>query len=127
MYCEITRGIRVDVIPSFVPEQSKPELSFYLFAYTIKITNLSDVSVQLVSRHWIVTDGNGKVHQVKGTGVIGKQPKLILGQSFEYSSFCPLPTPTGSMRGAYQMINQNQEEFNIKIPLFFLRDMRKLN
>lgn len=127
MYRELTQGIQVEANPCFVPEESKPEQSYYVFTYRIKITNLGDVPVQLLSRHWIITDGHGKVHEVKGPGVIGAQPKLFLGQDFEYSSFCPLPTPTGSMRGTYKMVDADHKEFEVRIPLFFLRDMRNLH
>jgi ApaG protein len=126
MYCEVTRSIRVVVEPSFVPEQSKPQADYYFFAYRVKIINEGNSTVQLMSRHWIITDGNGQSHDVKGPGVIGHQPQLAPGESFEYSSFCPLPTPTGNMRGTYQMVDA-QGEYDIKIPLFFLRDLRNIH
>jgi ApaG protein len=127
MYCEVTHGIRIQVEPSYISEQSKPEADYYFFSYHIKIINESSSDAQLISRHWIITDGHGKTHEVKGPGVVGNQPKLAPGEVFEYSSFCPLPTPTGNMRGSYLMVNQNQEEYQVRIPLFFLRDLRSLH
>ena len=124
MYYEVTRGIRIEVEPAYIPEQSRPDSRYYVFSYRIKLTNVGDGTCQLVNRHWVITDGNGVVHEVKRPGVIGQQPSLAPGESFEYSSFCPLPTPTGNMRGSYQMKDQNQAEFDVKIPLFFLRDLR---
>jgi ApaG protein len=124
MYREITQGIEVEVQPEYLPVESSPEESKYVFAYQITITNCGETEVQLISRHWIITDGQGLVHEVKGPGVVGEQPKLPPGGSYRYSSFCPLPTPTGNMRGSFQMINHLGAEFNVKIPLFFLRDMR---
>ena len=124
MYNEMTRGIRIEVEPAYIPEQSRPESRYFVFSYRIKLTNEGDSTCQLLNRHWIITDGNGVIHEVKGPGVIGQQPSLAPGESFEYSSYCPLPTPTGNMRGTYQMKDQNQAEFDVKIPLFFLRDLR---
>jgi ApaG protein len=82
---------------------------------------------QLISSHWIITDGAGIVHEVKGPGVIGEQPQLKPGEKFEYSSFCPLKTPTGNMRGTFQMVNHLGAQFDVKVPLFFLRDTRSLH
>lgn len=127
MYYENTQGVEVEVKPEFLPDESSPEEARYVFAYHITITNRSETEVQLMSRHWIITDGLGAVHEVKGPGVVGQQPKLLPGESHQYSSFCPLPTPTGNMRGSFQMINQHGAEFNVKIPLFFLRDLRGLH
>ena len=127
MYREQTRQIEIDVDPAFVPEQSSPDEKYFFFSYRVRITNHGSEPVQLLRRHWIITDGTGEVHEVKGEGVIGKQPRLAPGESFEYSSFCPLPTPTGNMRGTYQMVAEGGEQFAIKIPLFFLRDTRALH
>lgn len=127
MYFEVTQGIRVEVNPVFEPEQSNIQAKQYLFSYRVKILNETTLPVQLMSRHWIITDGDGTVHEVKGPGVIGHQPRLEPGQFFEYSSFCPLTTPTGNMRGTYSMVGDNQQEFLVKIPLFFLRDLRNLH
>lgn len=127
MYREISNGVQIDVTPAFVPEESIPDASYYFFSYTIRIKNVSEVPAQLLSRHWIITDGKGAMRQVQGEGVIGKQPKLEPGESFEYTSFCPLPTPTGNMRGSYYMVNDRGEKFEVRIPLFFLRDTRSLH
>jgi ApaG protein len=120
-YLDRTEGIEVKVVPEYLKDQSKPEHSQYVFAYHIKITNLSDKPVQLVSRHWIITDGRRQVHEVKGLGVVGQQPKLGPGESHEYSSFCPLPTPTGNMRGTFHLQREDGEVIDARIPLFFLR------
>ncbi len=124
MYCEVTRNIRIEVEPAYIPEQSRPQAEYFFFAYRVRITNLGQVATTLQSRHWIITDGAGAVHEVNGPGVIGQQPTLGPGETFEYSSFCPLPTPTGNMRGTYHMVDEFNEEFEVKIPLFFLRDLR---
>lgn len=125
MYCEVTHDIRVEVEPTFVPEQSQPQANYYYFSYRVKITNLGSRKTQLISRHWVITDGNGVIHEVRGPGVVGYEPTLEPGESFEYASFCPLPTPTGNMRGTYQMIDLDdyQKQYHVKIPLFFLRDL----
>jgi ApaG protein len=92
-----------------------------VFEYTVRITNQSEETVQLVSRHWIITDALDHVHEVKGLGVIGEQPVLAPGESFKYSSWCPLKTPTGAMRGTYQMVRSNGDPFEIEIAPFGLR------
>lgn len=127
MYFEVTKGIRIEVEPAYVPEQSRPTESYFFFSYRVRITNEGEAPAQLISRHWIITDGNGVIHEVKGPGVVGQQPTLEPGKTFEYSSFCPLPTPTGNMRGTYQMLDENRSEFEAKIPLFFLRDLRSFH
>ena len=125
MYTELTQGIEVVVTPEFLPEHSRPDVPYYFFAYHVRITNRGEKPVQLISRHWIIRDGMGRNDEVRGPGVVGLQPILEIGQSFEYSSSCPLPTPTGSMRGAYQMVDAEGARFEAKIPLFFLRDMNR--
>jgi ApaG protein len=116
-----TRGVRVQVVARFVPEQSSPAENEYLFAYQISIRNLSDHPVQILNRHWVITDGRGRVEEVKGPGVIGQQPRLGPGEEFNYESFCPLRTPTGEMRGTYEMMDlQAGESFLAEIPSFFL-------
>ena len=116
-----TNGIRVEVESSFVPEQSDRDASHFFFSYRIRIHNKSALPVQLISRHWIITDGVGRTEEVKGAGVIGQQPSLEPGETFEYESFCPLPTPTGSMRGTYMMVDlKTGKEFAAEIPQFFL-------
>ncbi len=127
MYREITQGIEVEVKPEYLPSESSPEDARFVFAYHITITNHGETEVQLMNRHWIITDGKGVVHEVQGPGVVGKQPRLKPEESHQYSSFCPLPTPTGNMRGSFQMINHLGAKFDVKIPLFFLRDMRNLH
>ncbi|MEK6580290.1 MAG: Co2+/Mg2+ efflux protein ApaG [Bdellovibrionota bacterium] len=127
MYYEITQGIEVAVTPEYLPHESTPEAAQFVFSYHITITNKSETEVQLISRHWIITDGEGVEHEVKGPGVVGEQPKLKPGEKHEYSSFCPLSTPTGNMRGTFQMVNALGAKFDVKIPLFFLRDMRNIH
>jgi ApaG protein len=121
MYFESTQGIDVEVTPEYVADQSDPAASQYIFAYHITITNRGQTEVQLQHRHWIITDGKGEVREVKGPGVVGEQPKLKPGEAHRYSSYCPLPTPTGNMRGSFQMTNTLGAKFDVKIPLFFLR------
>ncbi len=122
MYREKIHDIEVEITPEYLEKDSSPEASRFVFAYHVTITNKSDYEVQLIARHWIITDGKGVVHEVKGEGVIGEQPKLKPGQKHQYSSFCPLTTPTGNMRGTFQMLSHKGANFNVKIPLFFLRD-----
>jgi ApaG protein len=127
MYREITEEVQVDAYPEFVREESRPEASYYFFSYRIRIKNLSPTPKKLLARHWVITDGRGMVREVVGDGVVGKQPLLNPGDEFEYTSFCPLPTPTGNMRGTYEMVDENGARFKIKIPLFFLRDAALLH
>lgn len=126
-YRELTQGIEVTVRPEYLPEESSPEYRQFVFAYHVTITNQGETEVQLISRHWIITDGQGVVHEVKGPGVVGQQPKLKPGESHQYSSYCPLPTPTGNMRGSFQMVNSLGAKFDAKVPLFFFRDMRSVH
>ena len=127
MYREVSNQFQIEVEPSYMPDQSNPRAGLHVYAYHVRITNLSEKPAQLLSRHWVITDGNGKTQEVRGPGVIGEQPRLETGQTFEYSSFCPLETPTGNMRGSYQMVDEKGEKFDVKIPLFFLRDLRNLH
>jgi ApaG protein len=122
-----TRGILVEVESSFVPERSEPMRRMWFFAYRIRIANQGEVVVQLVSRHWIITDAHGEVEEVSGPGVVGEQPVLAPGEAFEYSSFCPLPTPFGSMRGSYQMVTGDGETFDIEIAPFELSQPLPVN
>ena len=115
-----TRGIRVRVQSQFVPERSSPEQHQWFYAYTVQIHNEGRETVKLVSRHWIITDANGLIHEVKGEGVVGEQPVLAPGESFQYTSACPLSTSFGTMHGSYQMIIQNGADFDVEIAPFML-------
>ena len=117
-----TRGVRVQVRSNYLPERSSPRDSHYFFTYRIRISNVGEETVQLVSRHWIITDGDGHVEEVQGPGVVGEQPVLEPGESFEYSSFCPLPTPIGSMEGTYTMRRADGTTFEARIGTFVLED-----
>ncbi|HEX4586057.1 MAG TPA: Co2+/Mg2+ efflux protein ApaG [Burkholderiaceae bacterium] len=117
----------VTVLPRFLPEQSDPEGEKYLFAYTIRIANSGQVAAKLVSRHWIITDANQHVEEVRGPGVVGEQPHLEPGEAFEYTSGCPLPTPFGSMRGTYQCVADDGTPFEVAIPEFLLTVPRTLH
>ncbi|TMH75971.1 MAG: Co2+/Mg2+ efflux protein ApaG [Betaproteobacteria bacterium] len=117
----------VTVSPRFLAEQSDPENERYLFAYTIRIVNSGDTTAQLVSRHWIITDANQHVEEVRGPGVVGEQPRLAPGEAFEYTSGCPLPTPFGSMRGSYQCVADDGTSFDVPIPEFLLSVPRTLH
>ncbi|MDQ7007076.1 MAG: Co2+/Mg2+ efflux protein ApaG [Acidobacteriota bacterium] len=123
----VTRGIRVEVGSRYLAERSQPTQNFYFFTYRITIGNESAGSVQLISRHWIITDGEGRVEHVRGPGVVGKKPRLEPGESFEYSSFCPLTTPRGSMRGSYQMHDEEGRPFEVEIAPFTLEMPLALN
>ena len=117
-----TRNIRVRVQAQYDPSRSSPQQSQWFFLYTVNIANEGRDTVQLISRHWVITDGMGKVEQVRGPGVVGNQPVLAPGQSFEYTSGCPLTTPFGTMHGTYQMIHQGDEQFDIEIAPFTLME-----
>lgn len=120
MYRARTRNIEVTVEPSFLPEKSSLTNSQYFWAYRIAIINRGEETVQLKSRHWIITDANGREQVVKGAGVVGEQPVLPPGERFEYTSGVPLETPSGFMTGRYQMVNDRGEPFEIDIPTFSL-------
>jgi len=121
------RGVRVEVRSAYLPERSSPGDSQYLFAYRIRITNAGEETVQLLSRHWIITDGDGRTEHVRGPGVVGEQPVLEPGGSFEYTSFCPLATPIGSMHGTYQMVTAGGSAFEAEIAPFSLAVPTALN
>jgi len=123
----VTRGIRVRVESRYVPERSRPLHGRWFFAYTIRIANESLETVQLLRRHWIITDARGKVQQVEGPGVVGQQPRLEPGTSFEYTSFCPLETSFGSMHGTYRMETDAGEEFDAEIAPFALGEPHSIN
>jgi ApaG protein len=117
----------IAVKPRFLPEQSDPERDRYLFAYTITVTNTGEVTAKLMSRHWIITDADHHVEEVKGAGVVGEQPVLRPGESFEYTSGCPLATPLGSMKGSYQCVAEDGTNFDVAIPEFLLAMPRTLH
>ncbi|MBI2382709.1 MAG: Co2+/Mg2+ efflux protein ApaG [Gammaproteobacteria bacterium] len=123
-----TRGVRIQVRPQYVPEQSDAGNSQYLFAYHVRITNLGEDTVQLLSRHWVITNGQGKTEEVRGPGVVGYQPTLKSGETFEYTSACPLTTPVGTMHGEFNMvIPATGEKFDAGIAPFRLAVPRALN
>ncbi|MCB9523653.1 MAG: Co2+/Mg2+ efflux protein ApaG [Myxococcales bacterium] len=116
----VTRGVRVRVRSQFVPERSDPAEPRWFFAYEVRIENLGAETVQLRSRHWVITDGDGRVEHVRGPGVVGEQPRLSPGQGFRYSSACPLPTPVGTMHGSYEMETEAGDRFEAAIAPFRL-------
>jgi ApaG protein len=123
----ITNGIRVSVTSVYVPSQSSPTAKRYVFAYTVRIANEGTQTSQLRSRHWIITDGAGKVEEVRGPGVVGQQPVLKPGEHFEYTSGCVLETPRGAMRGTYQMQTPDGRMFDAEIATFELAMPHSLN
>lgn len=116
----LTRGIHIHVEPQFDPRRSRPEALQWFYLYTITITNQGTETVQLLSRHWIITDATGKVEEVRGPGVVGEQPVLAPGESFEYTSGCPLTTDVGRMEGTYQMVAESGDTFDAVIAPFTL-------
>jgi ApaG protein len=120
MYRAVTRQIEVTVEPNFMPERSSAENSRYFWSYTIVITNSGEETVQLQTRHWIITDASGKRQEVRGEGVVGEQPVLAPGERFEYTSGVPLSTASGFMTGRYQMVSESGEKFEIDVPTFSL-------
>ena len=127
MSSALTNGVKVDAESFFVPERSSSGRGVYFFAYRIQITNLAEVPVRLVSRHWIITDGNGRTEEIRGSGVVGSQPRLEPGDSFSYQSACPLPTVVGSMHGTYQMEYDDGRTFGVEIAPFTLAGPFALN
>ena len=117
----VTEDIRVEVMSSYSPENSRPLEGEWVFQYTVRITNQGKEPVQLLSRHWVITDGAEQVEEVRGPGVVGKQPVLAPGESFKYSSWCPLKTPLGMMQGSYEMTRTDGRHFDIEIAPFALR------
>lgn len=118
----ITRGIRVSVTSEYAPSRSAPADSQWFFLYTITITNEGEDTVQLLTRHWIITDGTGRVEEVRGPGVVGQQPTLAPGETFTYTSGCPLTTPFGMMQGTYQMTTSAGSQFDVTIAPFTLSE-----
>lgn len=115
-----TRDIVVRVAPSYLPDQSDPENGKWLWTYLVEIENHGTETATLASRHWIITDGFNRVEEVKGPGVVGEQPVLGHREAFRYNSACPLATPSGAMRGTYQMVSESGEQFDVEIPEFSL-------
>jgi ApaG protein len=118
----VTRGVRVQVAARYSPERSDPAHDLWFFLYTIRVRNEGGETVQLVNRHWIITDATGHVEEVRGPGVVGEQPVLAPGESFEYTSGCPLRTPFGTMRGTYDMRTASGARFDAEVAEFTLRE-----
>ena len=123
----VTNSIRVEVMSRHSPENSRPHQGEWVFQYTVRITNQGSETVQLISRHWIITDASEHVEEVKGEGVVGEQPVLAPGESFKYSSWCPLKTPMGMMHGTYQMVRTDGSQFDIEIAPFALKARYTVN
>jgi ApaG protein len=119
--------IAVEVTTQYLPDQSDPDEERYFFAYTITVRNSGSVPAQLISRHWVITDAEGRAEEVRGLGVVGHQPLLKPGESFEYTSGCPLATPVGTMSGSYQMVAEDGTRFEAPIPEFVLAMPRTLH
>ena len=120
MYVAVTRQIEVSVEPFYIAEQSAPDESRYVWGYRVTIANQSDDAVKLLSRYWRITDGAGRVQEVRGPGVVGEQPELGPGDSYQYTSGCPLTTPSGIMVGSYTMLSGSGQIFDVDIPAFSL-------
>ena len=118
----VTNDIRVEVESQYAPGRSRPFQCQWFFTYTVRISNEGDDTVQLISRHWFITHGDGRVEEIRGPGVVGEQPTLAPGESFEYTSGCPLRTPTGTMRGTYQMMSEHGAHFDVEIAPFKLSE-----
>lgn len=118
----ITNNVRVEVESHYVPDHSQPFQCQWFFHYTIRITNEGDDTVQLLSRHWIITDATGHTEEVRGAGVVGEQPMLAPGEAFTYTSGCSLKTSSGVMRGTYSMVTENGEHFDVEIAPFALHE-----
>jgi ApaG protein len=116
----VTRNIRVSTQARYVAQRSRPDEGVWFFAYRVELENLGEETVQLLSRHWVITDGEGRVEEVRGAGVVGEQPVLESGTVFHYTSACPLPTPFGTMHGSYQMVTVDGDRFDAHIAPFSL-------
>ena len=123
----VTRGVRIEVSTEYDPSRSFPEHNRWFYLYTVEISNDGAETVQLLSRHWIITDASGHVEEVKGPGVVGESPVLQEGESFEYTSGCPLTTPYGTMHGTYQMVTAAGDRFDAQIAEFVLGEPRSLH
>lgn len=121
LFSKITNGIKINVETSYLPDKSNPDHNYYVYAYYVTIENTLQDTVQLLSRHWIITDGMGNKREVKGEGVIGEQPILTLSEKHAYQSWSPLPTKMGKMEGSYMMLNlKTNKKFEVQIPAFIL-------
>ena len=120
MYSMITKDIEITVEPEYLADRSTPDEGRYFWAYTIEIANNGSRTVQLVSRHWIILDAHGRREEVRGAGVVGEQPILKAGETFRYTSGCPLTTPSGIMSGTYRMVDEDGRSFDVVIPTFSL-------
>ena len=120
MSSAVTQGIRVSVITHYLPDRSSPEDGRFAFSYTVRIANEGAQTAQLMSRHWIITDANGEVEDVEGAGVVGHQPVLRFGEYFEYTSWCLIKTPRGTMHGTYHMVRPDGSQFDAEIAPFAL-------
>ncbi len=120
MYTAVTHDIEVTVFPEYLADRSEPKSDRYFWAYTIEIANTGRLRVQLIARYWRITDANGRVEEVRGLGVVGEQPILHPGESFRYTSGCPLSTPSGIMTGTYRMVDDIERSFDVEIPAFSL-------
>lgn len=123
----IKHQIQISVKTTYLPAQSAPEQNRYVFAYTVTITNSGKAPAKLITRHWVITDANNHTHEVRGEGVVGEQPYLVPGMSFEYTSGTVLETPVGVMRGSYQMVGDDGTAFDAEIPAFTLSTPRTLH
>ena len=123
----VTTGIRVRVEAEYSEEHSRPQLNQWFFLYTITVSNESNRVVQLMTRHWIITDATQQIEEVRGPGVVGEQPVLRPGESFKYTSGCPLPTPFGAMEGSYQMVDEAGDPFDVAIERFLLMEPNSIN
>lgn len=112
--------VKIKVKSAYIPSRSNPSKPYYLFSYNIKIINNNDSVIKLLSRHWNIKDSDGNVEDIYGPGVVGKTPEILSGQSFEYTSYCPLKTPVGFMKGEFRMINYKNKEFDVEIKPFCL-------
>ncbi len=122
-----TRGILIQVEPQYDPSRSRPTEDLWFYLYTVTIENRSSETVQLLSRHWVITDEASRVEEVRGEGVVGEQPVLAPGEGFRYTSACPLKTPTGTMHGSYQMVTADGDAFDAEIAPFILHETDSVN
>jgi len=120
MYEAVSNGVRITVAPRYLDQESRPEEQRYFFAYTVEIANLTPEPMQLLRRYWCITDGLGRVQEVRGDGVVGEQPEIGPGDSFSYTSGCPLETPDGTMQGHFEMLRADGSLFRADIPAFSL-------